>query len=175
VIPDISYPSLLQHDEIGESSLEKALDWDRIAPVRHKNYGAIDAILPTLIANHTERANANADFQYIWDQKALAEDINGAEQLPLNEQARVAQRKDQEAQYLAIENTRRKAKGMEALLSLDEMFDTAEDTAAEGSESGSEEGPESMDDEDALITETARILVDAINLSGPVMARARVR
>jgi hypothetical protein len=32
-----------------------------------------------------------------------------------------------------------------------------------------------MDDEDALITETARILVDAINLSGPVMARARVR
>jgi carboxyl-terminal processing protease len=95
--------------------------------------------------------------------------------LPLNEQARVAQRKDQEAQYLAIENTRRKAKGMEALLSLDEMFDTAEDTAAEGSESGSEEGPKSMDDEDALITETARILVDAINLSGPVMARARVR
>ena len=175
VIPDISYPSLLQHDEIGESSLEKALDWDRIAPVRHKNYGAIDTILPTLIANHTERANANADFQYIWDQKALAEDINGAEQLPLNEQARVAQRKDQEAQYLAIENTRRKAKGMEALLSLDEMFDTAEDTAAEGSESGSEEGPKSMDDEDALITETARILVDAINLSGPVMARARVR
>jgi carboxyl-terminal processing protease len=175
VIPDISYPSLLQHDEIGESSLEKALDWDRIAPVRHKNYGAIDAILPTLITNHTERANANADFQYIWDQKALAEDINGAEQLPLNEQARVAQRKDQEAQYLAIENTRRKAKGMEALLSLDEMFDTAEDTAAEGSESGSEEGPKSMDDEDALITETARILVDAINLSGPVMARARVR
>jgi hypothetical protein len=64
---------------------------------------------------------------------------------------------------------------MEALLSLDEMFDTAEDTAAEGSESGSEEGPKSMDDEDALITETARILVDAINLSGPVMARARVR
>jgi carboxyl-terminal processing protease len=175
VIPDISYPSLLQHDEIGESSLEKALDWDRIAPVRHKNYGAIDAILPALVANHTERANANADFQYIWDQKALAEDINGTEQLPLNQQARVAQREDQEAQYLAIENTRRKAKGMEALLSLDEMFDTAEDTLDAGSESESDEGSESIDDDDALITETARILVDAINLSGPVMARASVR
>ena len=175
VIPDISYPSLLQHDEIGESSLEKALDWDRIAPVRHKNYGAIDAILPTLLANHTERANANADFQYIWDQKALAEDINGTEQLPLNQQARVAQREDQEAQYLAIENTRRQAKGMDALLSLDEMFDTAEDTLDSGSESESDEESASIDDEDALITETARILVDAINLSGPVMARASVR
>jgi len=171
VLPDISYPSLLQHDEIGESSLEKALDWDRIAPVRHKNYGAIDAILPTLIANHTERANADADFQYIWDQKALAEDINGTEQLPLNQQARVAQREDQETQYLAIENTRRKAKGMETLLSLDEMFDTAEDNV----DAESDEGSESMDDEDALITETARILVDAINLSGPVMAKASVR
>ena len=142
-----------------------------LAPVRHKNYGAIDAILPTLIANHTERANADADFQYIWDQKALAEDINGTEQLPLNQQARVAQREDQETQYLAIENTRRKAKGLETLLSLDEMVDTAEDNG----DAESDEGSESMDDEDALITETARILVDAINLSGPVMAKASVR
>jgi carboxyl-terminal processing protease len=36
VIPDIRYPSLLQHDEIGESALDKALDWDRISPIRHK-------------------------------------------------------------------------------------------------------------------------------------------
>ena len=77
VIPDITYPSLLQHDEIGESSLEKALDWDRIAPVRHKDYGVVDAILPTLVAKHTERANSDPDFQYIWDQKALAEKVRG--------------------------------------------------------------------------------------------------
>ena len=64
---------------------------------------------------------------------------------------------------------------MEALLSLDEMFDTAEDTLDAGSESESDEGSESIDDDDALITETARILVDAINLSGPMMARASVR
>jgi len=37
-------------------------------------------------------------------------------------------------------------------------------------------GDESEADEvDALITETARILADAINLSGPVMARADSR
>ena len=182
VIPDISYPSLLQHEEIGESSLEKALDWDRIAPVRHKNYEAIDTILPTLVAKHTERANNDADFQYIWDQKALAETISSAEQVPLNESARIAQRESQESQYLAIENTRRKAKGLEELASLDDMFGSDEDddealnssadpdTAAQPSDddSGGEE-------EDAFITETARILVDAINLSGPVMARADVR
>jgi carboxyl-terminal processing protease len=182
VIPDISYPSLLQHDEIGESSLEKALDWDRIAPVRHKNYAAIDAILPTLVAKHTERANSDADFQYIWDQKALAETISNAEQVPLNENARIAQRESQETQYLAIENTRRKAKGLEELASLDDMFGADEDDEGtlDSSTDPDAASPHSDDDigdeeEDALITETARILVDAINLSGPVMARADVR
>ena len=178
VIPDISYPSLLQHDAIGESSLEKALDWDRIAPVRHKNYAAIDAILPTLVAKHTERANSNADFQYIWDQKALAETISSTEQVPLNENARIAQRESQETQYLTIENTRRKAKGLEVLASLDDMFVSDEDDeeALNSSAESDADTPHNADEEeDALITETARILVDAINLSGPVMARADVR
>ena len=179
VIPDISYPSLLQHDEIGESSLEKALDWDRIAPVRHKDYGVVDAILPTLVAKHTERANADPDFQYIWDQKALAKKVRGAEVLPLNEAERIAQRTSQEIQYLAIENTRRQAKGMDILASLDDLADEDDDTSAAPQDSAEELSAANDDTEaeevDALITETARILADAINLSGPVMARADSR
>ena len=179
VIPDISYPSLLQHDEIGESSLDKALDWDRIAPVRHKDYGVVDAILPTLVAKHTERANADPDFQYIWDQKALAKKVRGAEVLPLNEAERIAQRTSQEIQYLAIENTRRQAKGMDILASLDDLADEDDDTSAAPQDSAEEPSAASDDTEaeevDALITETARILADAINLSGPVMARADSR
>ncbi len=180
VIPDITYPSLLQHDEIGESSLEKALDWDRIAPVRHKNYGVVDAILPTLVAKHTERANSDPDFQYIWDQKALAEKVRGAEVLPLNEAARIAQRKSQEIQYLVIENTRRQAKGLDTLTSLDELNDEGDDSSNVPPANAEEPSAVSDDDDtdeevDALITETARILADAINLSGPVMARADSR
>ena len=174
VIPDISYPSLLQHDEIGESSLDKALDWDRIAPIRHKDYGVVDAILPTLVAKHTERANADPDFQYIWDQKALSKKVRDTEMLPLNEAERIAQRTSQEIQYLAIENARRQAKGMTTLASLDELVDE-EDDAPESPTAelvGAHDGDEAEEDVDALITETARILADAINLSGPVMARA---
>ena len=180
VIPDITYPSLLQHDEIGESSLEKALDWDRIAPVRHKDYGVVDAILPTLVAKHTERANSDPDFQYIWDQKALAEKVRGTEVLPLNEAARIAQRKSQEIQYLVIENTRRKAKGLDTLASLDELNEEGDDSSdvplANAEEPSAVSDDDDTDEEvDALITETARILADAINLSGPVMARADSR
>ena len=180
VIPDISYPSLLQHDEIGESSLDKALDWDRIAPVRHKDYGVVDAILPTLVAKHTGRANADPDFQYIWDQKALAEKIRGAEVLPLNEAERIAQRTSQEIQYLAIENARRQAKGLDALASLDDLVNEEDELSDVNSDSGgnpSSIGDDTEEDEDvdALITETARILTDAINLSGQVMERADSR
>ena len=182
VIPDIRYPSLLQHDEIGESALDKALDWDRISPIRHKDYGAVSAILPTLIAKHTARANQDPDFQYIWDQKTLAKTIRGAETIPLNQATRVEQREAQERQYLAIENTRRIAKGLPTLASLDDLFGDPEekdnstggtdDLENIGLDADADADVEADDDEqDALITETARILADAINLRGPIMAR----
>ena len=105
--------------------------------------------------------------------------MRGAEVLPLNEAERIAQRTSQEIQYLAIENTRRQAKGMDALGSLDDLVDGGDDTSDMPQDSAEEpsatsEGTEA-DDVDALITETARILADAINLSGPVMARADSR
>jgi carboxyl-terminal processing protease len=99
--------------------------------------------------------------------------------LPLNEAKRIAQRMSQEIQYLAIENARRQAKGMDALASLDDLADGDDDSSdlpPDNSEepSGASEVTEA-DDVDALITETARVLADAINLSGPVMARADSR
>ncbi len=175
VIPDIRFPSLLQHDEIGESALDNALDWDRIAPVRHKNYAAVDSMLPTLVMKHSERANSNADFQYIWDQKALAETLKATTEVSLNESVRIEQRQRQEAQYLAIENARRKAKGLDELASLDDMFDSDDDEESPDPTTRSDsDAPLKKDEEDALISETARIIVDAINLAGPVMAKANV-
>ena len=47
-----------------------------------------------------------------------------------------------------------------------------QDSAEEPSVTGEDTEAHDMD---ALITETARILADAINLSGPVMARADSR
>ena len=183
VLPDISYPSILQHDEIGESSLDEALDWDRIAPVRHKNYAVVDAILPTLVEKHSERANSDPDFQYIWSQKALAEEISGSDLLPLNEAQRVAQRETQEAQYLLIENARRVAKGLEPIGSLDDLYggDNEDGETLEATASSSEPSIETVttqdpdDEEDALIVETPRILTGAIHFSGRHMARADSR
>ena len=110
----------------------------------------------------------------------MAEKVRGAEVLPLNEAARIAQRKSQEIQYLVIENTRRQAKGLDTLASLDELNeegDASSDVPLANAEEPSAVSDDDDTDEevDALITETARILADAINLSGPVMARADSR
>jgi hypothetical protein len=62
---------------------------------------------------------------------------------------------------------------------LDDLGDGDDDTSAAPQDSAEEPLAASDDTEaeevDALITETARILADAINLSGPVMARADSR
>lgn len=187
VVPDISFPSLLQHDEIGESAYDNALDWDRIAPIRYRDYGAVSSILPILAKRHTERAMDNPDFQYILDQQVLAEDIRSEELVSLNEAERRAEREQQEADYLAIENARRLAKGESLLSSLDELLDEESSDAIEVAETtvtdssaleesardatdDSDEADDS-DEPDALAVETARILADAINLQSPAVVQ----
>ena len=187
VVPDISFPSLLQHDEIGESAYDNALDWDRIAPIRYRDYGAVSSILPILAKRHSERAMDNPDFQYILDQQVLAEDIRSEELVSLNEAERRAERAQQEADYLAIENARRLAKGESLLSSLDDLLDeessdaievtenavtdsSAPQESAAGAVDDGEEADDS-DDPDALAVETARILADAINLRSPAVVQ----
>ena len=187
VVPDISFPSLLQHDEIGESAYDNALDWDRIAPIRYRDYGAVSSILPILAKRHSERAMDNPDFQYILDQQVLAEDIRSEELVSLNEAERRAERAQQEADYLAIENARRLAKGESLLSSLDDLLDeessdaidvtenavtdsSALQESAAGAVDDGEEADDS-DDPDALAVETARILADAINLRSPAVVQ----
>jgi hypothetical protein len=82
-----------------------------------------------------------------------------------------------------IENARRVAKGLEPIGSLDDLYggDNEDGETLEATASSSEPSIETVttqdpdDEEDALIVETARILTDAINLSGRIMARADSR
>ncbi|MFT5580536.1 MAG: carboxyl-terminal processing protease, partial [Paraglaciecola psychrophila] len=46
VVPDIQFPALYDPEKVGESSLDNALAWDRISPIRHRKYHRIASILP---------------------------------------------------------------------------------------------------------------------------------
>jgi carboxyl-terminal processing protease len=167
VVPDIAFPSLYDAEEIGESALDHALNWDQINAVRHRRYDDLSTVLPRITTLFEERSHANPDFVFLEDQISLAAATRKIEELPLNEAARKALRESQENKALAIENKRRVAQGEEPLASLDED-ETEEPTDAETDASSEadidEAGEEDEDNIDVLLTEAGNVLVDALVL-----------
>jgi len=186
VVPDIGFPSLYDPEEIGESALDHALDWDQINPVRHRRYSNIDSLVPQLAELFSERSRNDPEFRYLQDQLAIAEENRGLESVSLNEAERRAEREEREARSLAIENRRRKALGLDPIASLDdadaEVADANDAAASEAidnavdedsvdlattSEDASEDDVIRADElagEDVLLYEAGYILVDALLL-----------
>ncbi len=184
VVPDIAFPSVFSHDEVGESSLDNALDWDQITPVRHRGYGSFAMLLPQLQAQHESRLKSDPDLLYLTAESELALETREMQSLPLNEAERVALRDQQEKAYLKIENNRRIAKGLAPINKLSDL-DVEDETKLQKDVQSSRElnsdpgartdnitevGSTLEDDlnqesaNDTLVTETGRILVDAISL-----------
>jgi carboxyl-terminal processing protease len=158
VVPDITFPSLYDPEDIGESSLEHALSWDQINPVRHRRYGDLDPLIPELSALFQERSASDPDFNFLVDRVALADENDDIQVVSLNEETRRAEREAREARALAIENKRRQALGEEPLASFD---DEAEDDEA-GADDAAADGEEEEDEADVLLSEAGNILVDAL-------------
>jgi carboxyl-terminal processing protease len=167
VVPDVEFPSIYNTEEIGESALDNALNWDHISPIRHNNYGDLPAILPALQSQFLQRSGNNPDFVYLEDQVELAEQTREIKELPLKESARIALRDSQEAKALNIENKRRKARGEEPLASLERDDDDEESDAfgdsAEIDVADNTDGDET-DDDDVLLDEAGHVLVDSLLL-----------
>ena len=163
VVPDLEFPSVYDTEEIGESSLDHALNWDHINPIRHVNYGDLSALLPTLQEQFEERSAINPDFISLEDQVELAQETRKITDLPLNEEARIALRDSQEKKALDIENKRRKALGEELLTSLDLDDDENAETDQHDDVAASDDDGED-EDEDVLLVEAGNVLVDVLML-----------
>ncbi len=160
VVPDVIFPTLYDTEQIGESSLDHALNWDQINPVRHRRYNDLASVLPVVNAHFAERTSANPDFIYLEDQAALAQQTREISALPLNESARLALRESQEQKALAIENKRRKAKGEPPLSKLEE--DDGEGDEASTDEDDLANASDIADD--VLLLEAGNVLVDMLLL-----------
>jgi carboxyl-terminal processing protease len=157
VIPDISYPEIYDTDKIGESALEEALPWDKIDASKYKQQHNLSGVVPGLEKAHLKRIKDNADFEYLNEQVEFLKELRGDTSISLNIGTREKERLETEDRRLALENKRRKAKGLKQLDKLED--DTDEDKPAE---------PEKKDPtEDALLVEGAEILVDFMNTNTP--------
>ena len=167
VVPDVTFPSIYDATEIGESALDNALRWDQISPVRHINYDDFSSVLPDIQTKFLERSTDNPDFIFLQDQIELAQETREITALPLNEDSRVALRDAQKQKALDIENKRRKAKGEELLSSLDSDDDDSGDAATLAANDDEEDlAQEEAEDftDDVLLMEAGHVLVDALLL-----------
>jgi len=166
VIPDILFPSLFDKEKIGESALDEALAWDTIRPAGYQAKRDFQQWLPVLRENHQNRIETNPDFIYLHNQKDLMTELRQRTDITLNEKQRKQEREDNEQQRLAIENKRRKAKGMELLTELKSSDKKKEDDKAkEGEEKESKDKEEDDKEPDALLLETGKILTDLMELN----------
>jgi len=158
VLPDIDYPSIIDTKEIGESALPEAMPWDTIRPVVKPAADPFRPFLAQLKAQHEARSAKDSEFTYIRDRLALTQKLMNEKTVSLNEQERRARHDSIEAKQLALENTRRKAKGEEPLKELKKEDEDALPVEDENTK------PE----DDAYLAETGRILIDYLSASTKV-------
>ena len=165
VIPDVTFPSIYDVSEVGESALDKAMPWDRIPAIQHRVYFDIQPVLPSLQAKHDQRVKTDPDFVFVQQQISMADEVRKHVQLSLNETVRKKEIDEAKAKRLDIENQRRVAKGEKPLDKLEENDD---DTNAEASKNTKDKDKDK--EPDAFLHEAGRVLVDSM----PIFQKNRV-
>lgn len=123
VEPDVPLASPIDTDEIGESALEAALPWDRIAGVAYRAGNPASLPVPQLASEETRRAQADPDYRWLLADIAARDQLRRQKSVSLNLKARLAERERIEQETLARENTRRAALGQPAIKTAAEIAD----------------------------------------------------
>jgi carboxyl-terminal processing protease len=125
VTPDIALPSLIDANEVGESTRDRALPWDHIEPAAFRVEGDLKPIAATLEKLHADRTAGSADFKYLREDIAALEAMRRQKSLSLNLKTREAERKRLESERLERENAWREAHDVKPVKSLEEIKDDA--------------------------------------------------
>ncbi len=151
VQPDIRLPSPISPEEVGESSREGALPWNRIRTATFKPEGDVAPVLAELRRDHDSRVAGDADYRYAEAEIAAIDAMRKEKTVSLNLKERQAERERHSQEQLARENARRAAHGEAPLKSVDDIKDPP----------------------DAILAEAAQITADYVKLEPEMVARAR--
>ena len=158
IIPDISYPSIYNQDDIGESALSNALPWDSIKAADYAIWENYQPHLSVLNQNHDIRTQTNPDFIYLNQQMKNFEKLRSIKTVSLSEKTRIKEKNTQENIRLKIENSRRQAKGLKLIPDFSE-FETEIAKNSEKNDSSLLDN-----DDNYLLYEAGHILVDINNI-----------
>ncbi len=121
VEPDVSLPSPIDLKEVGESALDSALPWDRIAGVPFRADHRTETPIPELTSDEDTRAQHDPDYRWLVADIAALDTVRGQKAVSLNLATRREERKHQDQERLDRENGRRTAKGLPAVKTIEEL------------------------------------------------------
>ncbi|HEU4626515.1 MAG TPA: carboxy terminal-processing peptidase [Steroidobacteraceae bacterium] len=164
VEPDVPLPSAIDLKEVGESALDSALPWDRIAGVPFRADRRDEPAITDLTNEEGLRAQHDPDYRWLVSNIAAIDTMREQKTVSLNLAARKAERAQQEQDRLARENARRAAKGLPPVKTTEEL-----------------EKAEKVDEPDIVLNQAAEIMGDIVvgarpaiptDSRGPQSARA---
>jgi carboxyl-terminal processing protease len=151
VQPDLQLPSAISAEDVGESSRDGALPWNRIRPATFKREGSPTPLLDELQRMHDQRIAGDPDFRFTAGEIAAVEALRSEKSVSLNLEKRKAEREARSQEQLARENERRAALGEPALKTVEEIKDPP----------------------DAILSEAAQIAADLSRLEPRFLTRVR--
>lgn len=154
VVPDISFPSVMDPDRVGESSLDDALAWDQIQPAIYRGSNEINLHVGALKRRHDERVADDPEFDYLRSLADRAKENAERTHLSLLESERLRQKEEDDAWRLSIENALLASRGEELVESIEELNDRIEAQVEAEEES-----------KDAVLEEAGNILADLIGMT----------
>lgn len=174
ILPDISFPSLHDLDQVGESHQDNALPWDSIHRVPHQTKDELKGFIGPLTESHLERRKEDPDFASLIERIELSDSWAQEKSLSLNLEERRIRSESWDLGLFEIENRRLIAKGevpfdtLEAWRLSDEV-DEENDTElpeeqaqlkdqAEKEGAEEEEEEENIPETDPLLFEAGKIL-----------------
>ena len=145
VVPDISYPTMIDPKDFGESSEPSALPWDEIKSADFNRYADLNKLLPEINKKHLQRISSSKDFQNLIEDIQIYKENKKKTFISLNEDIRKEE----------------KLKEEQRKLERDEKIQTNGET-----ELLDEEVPVIKNDKkDYILDETAKIISDYILMS----------
>lgn len=172
ILPDISFPSLHDLDQVGESHQDNALPWDSIHRVPHQTKDELKGFIGPLTESHLERRKEDPDFASLIERIELSDSWAQEKSLSLNLEERRIRSESWDLGLFEIENRRLIAKGevpfdtLEAWRLSDEV-DEENDTELpeeqaqlkdQAEKEGAEEEEENIPETDPLLFEAGKIL-----------------
>lgn len=121
VVPDITLPSHIDAEVVGESVRESALPWDTIRTTKFRPGEPLDSTISSLTASHNQRSQGDPDFRYLVEGIRDIEEVRAKKAVSLNIDKRMQEREESMNRRLERENARRAALQLEPVATLEEL------------------------------------------------------